>query len=271
MDAAKPNPAWQALTPAGVAAFAAAPWRRLLLVQGLVALAVGLAAAWFCYDAYVPVVSKAIHQLPEQGEIRGRQLDWRGDSPVLLAENRFLALNVDLADSREIRSVAHVQIELGRSQFKVHSLFGHLTGAYPAGWVLAMNRTELAPLWGAWRPVLLVGVVVFGGAGLMASWFLLGLIYAGPVRFYAAVLQRQLSWWQAWKLSGAALLPGALLLVLALSCYDLGVMDLVQLVFVYLAHVVVGWVYLLISPLVLARRAVGEKSGNPFAGGRPQN
>jgi hypothetical protein len=45
----------------------------------------------------------------------------------------------------------------------------------------------------------------------------------------------------------------------------------VQLVFVYLAHVVVGWVYLLISPLVLARRAVGEKSGNPFAGGRPQN
>jgi hypothetical protein len=267
MHAAKSNPAWQALTPAGVAAFAAAPWRRLLLVQGLVALAVGLAAAWFCHDAYVPVVSKAIHQLPEQGEIRGQQLNWRGDSPVLLAENRFLALNVDLTDSREIRSVAHVQIELGRSKFKVHSLFGHLTVSYPAGWVLAVNRAELLPLWGAWRPVLLVGVVAVAGGGVMVSWFLLGLVYAGPVRFYAAVLKRHLSWWQAWKLSGAALLPGALLLVVALSCYDLGVMDLVQLVFVYLAHIVAGWVYLLISPPFLVRSSVGRPTGNPFVAG----
>ena len=88
--------ACQPVTPRGVPAFAQTPLRRLLLVQLIVALLVAVAVAWFLYDGYFPALNKAIRQLPATGEVEGGALDWRGDSPVLLAENRFLALSVDL-------------------------------------------------------------------------------------------------------------------------------------------------------------------------------
>src|SRR5688572_4766444 len=113
MDA--PPTAWQPLTPRGVAAFAHAPLRRLLLVQFLVALLVAGVVAWFFADRYFPLVSKAIAQLPAASEVRGGQLNWQGASPLLLAENRFLALSVDLEQSGKARSVAHVQIEFSRT------------------------------------------------------------------------------------------------------------------------------------------------------------
>ena len=66
-------------------------------------------------------------------------------------------------------------------------------------------------------------------------------------------------------MSGMAALPGALILIVGLSCYDLGLMDLLQLVFVYLGHFVVGWIYLLISPPFLPGAAAAKARANPFA------
>jgi len=266
MEATKSILAWQPLTPRGVAAFAHAPLRRLLLVQAAVALLVGAASAWFCYDAYFPVIHRTIAQLPDAGEIRGQQLDWRGDSPVLFAENRFLALNVDLDQTRQIRSLSHVQIELGRTNIVAHSLLGYATFRYPDGWIIAVNRPELFPLWGAWRSAILAGIILTTGVGVMISWWLLALLYAGPVRFYSYFLDREVSWTGAWRLSGAALLPGALLVIIGLSCYDFGLMDLVQFSFVYAAHIVVGWTYLLLSPPFLGKAGKPTKATpNPFA------
>lgn len=257
--------AWQPFTPRGVAAFAHAPLRRLLLVQFLIALLVALAVVWFLYDGYFPAINKAIGQLPPTGEVRGGVLDWHGDSPVLLAENRFLALSVDLEQAAKIRSVAHVQIELGRTNFFCHSLFGYLESPYPRGWIIAANREELQPLWGAWRPAVLVAAMILVMLGLFAVWFLLATLFAGPVWLLGFFLNRDLGGRGSWRMSGAALMPGALLMVAAISFYDLGMMDLVQLAFVFVAHLVLGWVYLFVSPFFVPRlEAGGRTPKNPF-------
>ncbi len=265
MDATPPT-AWQPLTPRGVAAFAHGTLRRLLLVQLLVALLVALAVVWFLSGGYFPVVSKAIAQLPATGEVSRGRLAWAGDTPVLLAENRLLAVSVDLEESAKIRSAAHVQVELGRTHLFVRSLFGYLAVDYPTGWRIAANREELQPLWGAWRPAILAGAFFGVVLGLFATWFGLATLWAGPVWLFSFYLNRELNLRGSWRLCGAALMPGALLMVGALSFYDLGVMDLVQLSFVFGVHLVLGWVYLAVSPLFLPRVSVvvpGPK--NPFA------
>ena len=154
--------AWQPLTVRGVAAFASATLGRLLLVQFIVALLAAGTVVWFVQRAWFPTIGEAIRQLPPEGEIRSGRLDWRGPTPVCLAEGRFLALVVDLDHTGEARSPAQVQVEFGRADFKVYSLFGCLPGAYPRSWAVAFNRTELGPWWGAWAPAILA---VRGGAG----------------------------------------------------------------------------------------------------------
>src|SRR5271167_4107016 len=106
--------AWEPLTPCGVAAFAHASFSRLLLVQLIVSLVAAASVTWFLDDSVFPVVKTAIQNLPDAGEIRSAKLDWRGDSPKLLAEGRFLALDVDLEHSGKINSTADVQIEFGK-------------------------------------------------------------------------------------------------------------------------------------------------------------
>ncbi len=260
-----PRTAWEPITPSGVAAFARAKAGRLLLVQFLVALLVAAVVVWFLYDGCCPTIRKAIQQMPAQGEIRSSQLIWRGQTPLLLAENRFLALSVDVNRAGDIRSPAHLQIEFRRDRILFRSLFGYLETPYPDGRVVAFNRTELEPWWGAWQPWLLAiagaGVVTY----LMLSWWVLATLYATPAWLIAFYANRDLNLRESWKLAGAALMPGALLMAVAILLYGLAVIDLVHLLFVFGAHLVLGWVYLSISPCFLpAVTAAGSNRRNPF-------
>lgn len=264
MSANSPT-AWQPLTPHGVAAFARAPLRRLLLIQFIVAVAVALGIALFCYDRYVPVIESAIEKLPAQSQVRNQQLDWRGNSPVLLAENRFLSLSVDLDGAGQLRSVAHVQFDFGRSNVVTHSLFGYGEMNYPKGWQMAANREDLKPLWGAWLPALLAGTMVGTVLWLFLSWFALASVYALPVWWLGYFLNRELTLAGSWKLSGAALLPGALLMLAGISGYDFGALDLVGMMFIFGAHILLGWVYVLLGIFAAGRVASGPLAKkNPF-------
>src|ERR1041385_4729190 len=173
--------AWEPLTPRGVAAFARASNGRLLLVQFLVALAVAASVVWFLRDGWFPTVREAGTQLPDAGQIRSSELDWRGKWPRLLAEGTFLALSVDLDHSGAIRSPAHLYVEFGRRDVWFRSLLGYMTVKYPSNWTVALNRQEMTPWWGAWPPVLLAGVAAGVVAGLLVLWFALALVYALPV------------------------------------------------------------------------------------------
>jgi len=264
MAATPVRTAWEPLTPRGVAAFAQARLRRLWLVQFVVAMLVGGAVAWLLHEAFFPTITSALEQLPAEGEIRRATLDWHGTSPQLLAEGRFLSFAVDLDRSGEVRSLAHFQFELGKTNVRLHSLLGYASADYPAGWIIAANRTELLPRWGAWRPVLLAvtiaGVVVY----LFGSWLLLATLYCGPVWLLGFFGNRELTLFASWKLAGAALMPGALAMLGAILFYGIGMLDLVQMGFALAVHVLLGWVYLGVSTMFVPHIGANKPGANPF-------
>jgi len=259
------GPAWQPLTPRGVAAFAAARWGRLLLAQFLVALLAAATIVWFLRADWFPAVRQAILALPDQGRIESGRLQWEGDSPALLADGRFLALTVDLDHSGQLRSPAHVQIEFGRHDVFVISLLGYSVIPYPPEQSVAFNRAELQPWWGAWEPPILWSAVGMVVVALMAVWTALSTIYFVPVWLVAYFTNRDVTLWGAWKLSGAALLPGALLNIAGILFYGWGALDLVQLAAIVGAHFALGWFYLLGGSLNLARIPSAVSPRNPFS------
>jgi len=60
-------------------------------------------------------------------------------------------------------------------------------------------------------------------------------------------------------------MPGALLMCAAILTYGWGALDLVRLVVTAAVHVVVGWVYVVASPLCLPRHQAATANLNPFA------
>jgi len=259
----EPAFAWEPITPRGVAAFARASLERLLVVQAVVALLAAAAVVWLLSDGIFPTIDAAIGELPETGQIHSGKLDWRADSPVLLAEGRILACSVDLEHGGALRSPADFQFEFGRDSIRVFSLFGETELAYPPGLVLAANQTDARPAWGAWAPDILGLAAIGVFFGLLAVWALLATVYFIPVWLMCLFSNRDLNFRASWKLAGAALMPGALLLSLSLVLYSLGGFDIVQLSFAFGMHLVIGWIYLFVSPMFLCRALPAEKK-NPF-------
>jgi hypothetical protein len=252
-----------------VAAFARAPLWRLLLAQFVVALLAAGITGWFLEEEWFPVVRAAIRQLPDQGEIRDQRLNWPGGLPAKLAGNHFLGLGVDLDHSGQLARESQVQLEFGRADLRIIVSPGVLVVDYPVGWRIAFNRPELDSRWGAWEPELAVAAVVFTVAGLLVVWAVLATIYCIPVRLITLYENRDLNWGQSWRLSGAALMPGALFLTFGLLLYGLSSMALMQLGVVWALHMVIGWIYLFLSPFFLPRHpAAGAARGNPFAADR---
>jgi hypothetical protein len=261
----KPTTAWQPLTPRGVAAFARAPLRRLLLVQFIFALLAAIAVVWFLRTAWFPTVRQAIENLPAQGAMKSGKLNWPGESPEWLAEGHFLAFDVDTNHSGLLRSPAQIQIEFGQEDIFFYSLAGYREWPYPAEWNLGYNRAALQPWWGAWEPP--IQWLAFAGTlfWCLANWWLLATIYFLPVWLSGFFANRALSFRQSWKLSGAALMPGALLMIMAIVLYGFALLDVVQFAAVVVAHFIVGWVYVVWSVCVspkLSANAVPAK--NPF-------
>jgi hypothetical protein len=176
-----------------------------------------------------------------------------------------LAIVVDLDHAGEARSPAHVQVEFGRTDCKVFSLFGYARAAYPRGWTVAFNRGELGPRWGAWAPAILAIVAGLVVASLMVTWACLATVYSPLAWLVGFFARRELSLRGSWYLAGAALMPGALVLCGAIVLYGWGALDIVRLTVAAALHLVMGWVYVLASPLRLARKTVATGKENPFA------
>lgn len=256
--------AWQPLTMRGVAALAQASLGRLLLVQFVVALMVAGTVVWFLHKDWFPQIGEAIRQLPPQGELRAGGLQWQGATPLRLAEGRFLALIVDLDHTGHARSPAHVQVEFGRTNCQALSLFGYVQGEYPRVWVVAFNRTELVPWWGAWAPAILAVAAGLVVAGLMVSWACLATVYFLPAWLVGFFANRELSLLGSWQLAGAALMPGAVFMGTAIVLYGFGALDLVRLAAAAGVHWVIGWIYLFASPFWVPRHPATVVKANPF-------
>lgn len=256
--------AWEPLTPRGVAAFGRASLGRLLLVQFIIAALSAASVCSFVAGSCFPVVGQAIRRLPSEGEIRAGQLDWRGPSPQLLAEGRLVAFVVDLDHSGQIRSSAQLQVEFGRQTVRVFWLPGYAEFHYPAGWIIAFNQPAIEPRWDAWAPELLALAGAAVVLDLLFAWAALATVYFLPAWLLGFFTNRDLTLRASWKLSGAALMPGALALAAALLLCNLGFFHLVTLSFIVAAHFVLGWIYLFVSLLFVPRNSAAAPRGNPF-------
>ena len=252
-------------TPRGVAAFARASLNRVLSAQLIIAVLAAASVAWLLYDGCFPVIGTAIQQLPADGEIRSGKLDWQGASPQLLAEGRILALDVDLSHSGQITSTADWQIEFGTNSVRVLSLPGYVDFPYAPDRDAPFNRTDLEPLWGAWKAEILFLAGVGTALALLACWWLLATVYFVPVWLLGFFANRGLNLRSSWKLSAAALMPGALLMAAGIVMYDFGLLrSWVSLGFLFASHFVLGWIYLFLSLLFLPRISGIPQPGNPF-------
>jgi hypothetical protein len=163
------------------------------------------------------------------------------------------------------RSPAHVQVEFGQTNCMVLSLLGFVQGAYPPRWVVPFNRQALVPWWGAWSPALLGIAASLVVTALMLIWAVLATVYALPVWLLGFFANRDLSMRGSWCLAGAALMPGALLASAGILMYGSGAFGLVELAVAGAVHLLVGWVYLIASPLRLpVHPAVAKAKANPF-------
>lgn len=250
-------------TPRGVAAFARAKFSRLLLVQILIALLAAISLTWFLNENCFSVVQQAIQNLPDAGKISGGALDWRGDSPKMLAEGNLLAIDVDLNHGGAIHSTADVQIELGKDSIRASSFLGYSDFFYPP-WPAPFNRTDLQPLWGAWRAEILFVAAAVIFIALLLSWAILATIYFLPVRIVGFFANRDLNLRRSWKLSVAALLPGAILMILGIWIYNLEFPSLIFISAIFAAHFLIGWIYLATSIFFLPRTSADAPKENPF-------
>lgn len=264
--AAAPRIAWQPLTFGGVAAFAQAPWRRLLLAQALTALLVAASAVWFLGHCYAPVITEEIQKMPEGAGLAGGQL--AGLAGLEVSESKFLSIAITADDDSDLDQSADVQIAMRRDHLEISSILSSAIGSlefdYSGQSALDLSRSRLEPWWGAWRPVVLVAAGVAVVVWLLLLWAALGWIYAPAAKLVAWFCNRQLSWPGAWRLACAALLPGAVLLALGLVCYGLQIADIFGLGYFGTVHLLVGWVYVLGAPVFAPRLFPAEKICNPF-------
>jgi hypothetical protein len=260
--------AWQPLTFTGVAAFAFTRIGRLILWQFIVAGITATVMLWFLRANWYPVVSEAIARLPDQGLIQNQQLSVPLDGTTVLAENSFLAFVADPEGEGTPTLSTDLRVEFHRRGASVCSVFGCIPVAYPEGFIVQFNRPELESHWGAWKPTVTWGAALGTIAWLLLSWIVLATSYCPFVRLYAFYKDRQLTLAGSWKLSAAALLPAALAATVCIVLYGLGAMNLLQFLIFWSLHLVVGWVYLVVSPLRLPRVSDAlPKKKNPFGDG----
>jgi hypothetical protein len=156
-------------------------------------------------------------------------------------------------------------IELGERDFKVYSQLGFVQGRYPAGWRIGLNRGEAAPWWGAWAPPILGIAALLVIVSLLLCWTILAALYAGPAWLAGFFANRALSFADSWRLAGAALMPGCVLLTAAIFFYGMGFLDLIRLGLAVAAHLILGWIYIWLSIRHLPLHPESEAiKRNPF-------
>jgi len=261
--------AWQPFTPRGIAAFAHARFGRLFLLQIIFALLAAAGVVWFLRGVWCPPIREAIGNLPASGAIRSGQLEIGTLATERFVTNRFLTFALDPDSSRRHSYAADVFVIFRQTHFEVCSLFGCADFWYPAR-NAPFNRLELEAKWGAWEPVLLGMAATVTALGLLFAWWMLATIYFLFVWTLAFFLDRQLTLGGSWRLCGAALLTGALLLTLGIVAYGLGAADLVRLLIIAILHVILPWALILFAtsalPHVTVRRGV-----NPFGQPPPKS
>jgi maltodextrin utilization protein YvdJ len=269
-ETSDPAPAaWLPLTPRGVAAFARATPGRLLLVQLIAGLLVCGSIIALAGRNFSPVISEATRRLPDKATLENGELN--GLKAEILANGTLLAIVANPWQTENFGQTADFQIDLGKTNLQISGLLGSLVVSYPVNTSVTLDRSKAEPWWGAWRPMIVAGFGLSFLPLLFLCWMLLATLYFLPVKLWAFFADRHLSLGGAWRLSGAGLVPGALLMTAAIFLYGWQIIDLIRLGAFFILHLVVGWIYLALAPFALPKIAAAKAgSSNPFASDPPE-
>jgi hypothetical protein len=265
-----PRHAWQPLTPRGVAAFATSTLTRLVLVQLVFALITAVAVLGFLRLAWFPVIEEAIQRLPDTGAIRQGELAFAGESPKRLAENAHLAIVMDVNQTANAGRTGDIEVTFEKNRVAICGALGCWHQAYDRRYTVSFNRPELAPAWGAWQWPAVALITLATVASLLVMWWSAALVYLPLVKSIAFFKDRAVTWRGAWRLSAAALLPGALIVTAGIILYGFGAVDLFRLGLLYILHIIAGLVFVVTSPSFLPAIAGAKGGKNPFGSGRTQ-
>jgi hypothetical protein len=198
--------------------------------------------------------------------IHDQRLSSPRTSTAPLAESRFLTFVMDVEGAGPPSLTTDLRVEFRRNNFALCSFLGCRVFNYPARQTVQFNQPELESWWAAWEPMIYtwIGLGIF--VWLFATWLILATLYCPVMRIYAFFKDRQITVVGSWKSSAACLLPGALLVAGSIVLYGTGVIDLVRLVILWVLHLIVGWVFVFVSPLQLPRAsdALAPVRKNPF-------
>jgi hypothetical protein len=265
--------AWQPFTPRGVAAFAGAKNSRFLLALFLTSLLATGSILWFILIAWIPIIEASIKQLPATGVIEHQRLTTPRTSPAPLAAGEFLGVSVDVEHRATRDPIPDLFVKFHRSTVQICGIvgFGCLELFYPAHWRIQFNQPELESNWGAWRPFVLAALATSSVFLLLASWIILATVYAPLLWLITRLRKKRVSWAGAWRAGGAALVPGAALLVAAIFLYGWRILGLVQFCTVFALHFIPAWIYLFLIPrhLPAPPPPLTPPTANPFGGTQP--
>lgn len=254
----------QPFTFGGVARFSSAGIGRLLFIALLFGLVSGVVVSWLISTRVAPVVDEAVSKLPPTGSVEQGLLRWPEKTSRLLAANTFLSLEVALDDLSSESAPVDFAVQLRTNQLAATSIFGTATLIYPPRLELELNRTTLAPAWGAWRAPILFGLIPATALVLMLTWATLAVAYLVVPLLIGAALNRRMGIYGAWKLSVAAQLAGSLIMVFALALYSTGQIALIFVFAMFVAHFIPTAIYLLLSPFFAPKAEIDPVEANPF-------
>ena len=231
-----------------------ADFGRLLLVQFIVALLAAGAVVWFLDDGCFPTVTRRHPKIAGQ-PAKSAPADWTGTAVRRNCSPRAISWRSTwtwITPAKSIRPPTCKSNSAGKpsASFRCSAIWNW---HYPPDYVIAFNRTDLEPLWGAWATEILIMAGAAVTVGLLLSWWLLATVYFLPVWLLGFFANRDLNFRQSWRLAGAALMPGALLMAAAIVLYGIGFLNLVSFGFIFGAHFVIGWIYLFVSLLFVPR------------------
>lgn len=258
---------WFPLTFGGVALAGRQSAVRFWSFAILMAAACAACLVWFLNTTWNPVIEQSISRMMDGAEMRGGAFKWPGTAPVVvLGYNSFLGIVVNLDTARVPGQVADLQVELTPGYWRTSSLLGYLSWPYPKSWTWNMNRTNLDPWWGAWKPTAWAVAGLLVVFCLLATWSALAVLYSLPIRLAAKIFRRPTNWRDARRMAFAALWPGAIWTMAALGIYGLQHINLVIFLVAFGLHFVVGWIYLLLAVFWLPKTTSASRKSpkNPF-------
>ncbi len=259
----------QPFTFRGLAGFAQASLFRVFVFQIVFAVAAGVCVSASLGWLWVPMITRAIASLPPGAEIRDQRLHWPTPDAVRLAENSALDIVADPQTSYALGQTADVQMMFTEDAIRFRSLSALMVIPFPPGVNLTLSRALLDPWWGAWKPGVLFVIGAIFAAHLIIIWWLIGILYACPIKFICFFADRPVTWRRAWQVAEGAFLPGAVLFSIGILCYGLHQASLPALLFIAAAHIVVGWIYVFAAPFFIPKSAdtTGKKDSraSPFA------